>query len=278
MLFRRKNKKIDNKVNPVVNTEQAVKKYPIEDLSVAFICDVSYFKYDRLYLIPPHLEVLREETGKYGDKRFYSIKSGENISIRPQDCLYPSCSIGQSVLVAKTSLEYYLKNNNKRYLTKADIFYIQRQLNCINNTTFAEADIDCDYMIELLKSTKLANLKLPEEPKKENTNFKTSNNNISNGFLLELKKVMDKIDPNMSEESKKEYQIKLSNIGNEYINSIIENYSSIKLNPSLELEILKEYLKKLCALEEEIVKLNYRSNLENEIEQIKKYEMKKDNN
>ncbi len=171
-----------------------------------------------------------------------------------------------------------MKNNNKRYLTKADIFYIQRQLNCINNTTFAEADIDCDYMIELLKSTKLTNLKLPEEPKKENTNFKTSNNNISNGFLLELKKVMDKIDPNMSEESKKEYQIKLSNIGNEYINSIIENYSRIKSNPSLELEILKEYLKKLGALEEEIVKLNYRSNLESELEQIKKYEMKKDNN
>ena len=133
-------------------------------------------------------------------------------------------------------------------------------------------------MIELLKSTKLANLKLPEEPKKENTNFKTSNNNISNEFLLELKKVMDKIDPNMNDELKKEYQTKLSNIGNEYINSVVENYSSIKLNPSLELEILKEYLKKIGALEEEIVKLNYRSNLENELEQVKRYTNEKDNN
>ena len=107
---------------------------------------------------------------------------------------------------------------------------------------------------------------------------KKDNKIVSNEFFIEIKKVTDKIDPNMNEELKKEYQTKLSNIGNEYINSVVENYSSIKLNPSLELEILKEYLKKLGALEEEIVKLNYRSNLENELEQIKKYEMKKDNN
>ena len=264
MFFRRKRK---NEVNPVENTEQAVKKYYIEDLSVAFICDVSYFKYNRPYSIPPHYEVLCEN---------YGVKSGRSPDVKPYDCF--ASPVGLSVLVGRTPLDYCLKDKNKEYLTKDDIFYIQRQLDSINNTTFAKADIDCDYMIELLKSTKLANLKLPEEPKKENTNFKTSNNNISNGFLLELKKVMDKIDPNMSEEVREEYQIKLSNIGNEYINSIIENYSRIKSNPSLELEILKKYLEKLGVLREEIVKLNYRSNLENELEQIKKYEMKKDNN
>ena len=181
-------------------------------------------------------------------------------------------------MVGRTPLDYCLKDKNKKYLTKDDIFYIQRQLDSINNTIFVKADIDRDYINRLSNLIKPDSLKLPEEPKKENTIFKTSNNNISNEFLLELKKVMDKIDPNMNEELKKEYQTKLSNIGNEYINSVVENYSSIKLNPSLELEILKEYLKKLCALEEEIVKLNYRSNLENELEQIKKYEMKKDNN
>ena len=117
-----------------------------------------------------------------------------------------------------------------------------------------------------------------ELSKKENGMSKKDNKIVSNEFFIEIKKVTDKIDPNMNEELKKEYQTKLSNIGNEYINSVVENYSSIKLNPSLKLEILKEYLKKLGALEEEIVKLNYRSNLENELEQIKKYEMKKDNN
>ena len=100
---------------------------------------------------------------------------------------------------------------------------------------------------------------------------KKDNDIVSNEFLLEIKKVMDKIDPNMNEELKEKYKIKLSNIGNEYINSVIENYNSIKLNPSIELEILKKYLVKLCVLEEEIVKLNYRSNLESELEQVKRY-------
>ena len=52
---------------------------------------------------------------------------------------------------------------------------------------------------------------------------------------------------------------------------ITRNYNSIKLNPSIELEILKKYLVKLCVLEEEIVKSNYRSNLESELEQVKRY-------
>lgn len=267
MLFRRK--KIDNEVNPVENTEQEVKKYPIEDLYVAFICDASYIKYALPNAIPPYYEVLCRDTYESGHEFFYSIKSGEIISKRPGDCWYgTSCMCGERVLVERISLEYYLKNNDKKELTKDDISYIQRQLDSIKMPEITKYNRNL-YINMLLKSTKPDSLKLPEEPKEDN---------ISNGFLLELKKVMDKIDPNMNEELKEEYQTKLSNIGNEYINSIIENYSSIKLNPSLELEILKEYLKKLGALEEEIVKLNYRSNLESELEQIKKYEMKKDNN
>ena len=260
MLFRRK--KIDNEVNPVENAEQDVKKYPIEDLYVGLICDVSYIKYSLPYVIPPHYEVLCRDT--YGC--FYSIKSGEIIDNQSGNCLHAWC--GESILVERTSLEYYLKNNDKKELTKDDIFYIQCQLDSIKMPEITKYNCNL-YIHMLLKSTKPDSLKLPEEPKEDN---------ISNGFLLELKKVMDKIDLNMSEEVREEYQTKLSNIGNEYINSVVENYSSIKLNLSLELEILKEYLKKLGALEEEIVKLNYRSNLESELEQIKKYEMKKDNN
>ena len=75
---------------------------------------------------------------------------------------------------------------------------------------------------------------------------------VSDEFLFEIKKVMDKIDPNMNEKLKEEYKTKLSNIGNEYINSVIENYNNIKLNPSIELEILKKYL-------------------ESELEQVKRY-------
>ena len=48
-------------------------------------------------------------------------------------------------------------------------------------------------------------------------------------------------------------------------------FKNSNIKYSAELEILKKYLEKLGVLEEEIVKLNYRSNLENELEQVKRY-------
>lgn len=143
-----------------------------------------------------------------------------------------------------------LKDKSIKSLTLYDILYLEKQLKNKYEDNNSEP-------LELSK--------------KENGMSKKDNKIVSNEFFIEIKKVTDKIDPNMNEELKKEYQTKLSNIGNEYINSVIENYNSIKLNPSIELEILKKYLEKLGVLEEEIVKLNYRSNLESELEQVKRY-------
>lgn len=155
------------------------------------------------------------------------------------------CDIKDNERVANELIPLYnlLKDKSIKSLTLYDILYLEKQLK-------NKYDENNSGLLEL--------------PKKDN-------DIVSNEFLLEIKKVMDKIDPNMNEELKEKYKIKLSNIGNEYINSVIENYNSIKLNPSIELEILKKYLVKLCVLEEEIVKSNYRSNLESELEQVKRY-------
>ena len=150
-----------------------------------------------------------------------------------------------------------LKDKSIKSLTLYDILYLEKQLKNKYEENNSEP-------LELSK--------------KENGMSKKDNKIVSNEFFIEIKKVTDKINPNMSEELQEEYKTKLSNIGNEYINSVIENYNSIKLNPSIELEILKKYLEKLGVLEEEIVKSNYRSNLESELEQVKRYTNEKDNN
>lgn len=220
-----------------------MRKYKVEDLYVATITD-------------EESEDLSFSIGKYsGRKKCFIFDTEERIKIYSK---YPIYNIDDNERVVKKliPLSFCLKDKDIKAVQIDDILYMQQQLYNWRNYHANS--------LEILEGKKVES--------------KTGNKIVSNEFLLELKKVMDKIDPNMNEELKKEYQTKLSNIGNEYINSVVENYSSIKLNPSLELEILKEYLKKLGALEEEIVKLNYRSNLENELEQIKKYEMKKDNN
>ena len=220
-----------------------MRKYKVEDLYVITITD-------------EESEDLSFSIGKYsGRKKCFIFDTEERIKIYSKYHIY-NIDDNERVVKKLIPLSFCLKDKDIKAVQIDDILYMQQQLYNWRN-----------YHAN--------SLEILEEKKVES---KKDDSIVSNEFLLELKKVMDKIDPNMNEELKKEYQTKLSNIGNEYINSVVENYSSIKLNPSLELEILKEYLKKLGALEEEIVKLNYRSNLENELEQIKKYEMKKDNN
>ena len=146
-------------------------------------------------------------------------------------------------------LSFCLKDKNVKSVSVDDILYMQQQL-----YDWLDGNVN---LLEISEDKRIVS--------------KKDNKIVSNEFLLEIKKVMDKINSNMSEELQEEYKTKLSNIGNEYINSVIENYNSIKLNPSIELEILKKYLEKLGVLEEEIVKLNYRSNLESELEQVKRY-------
>ena len=216
-----------------------MRKYKVEDLYATIITDGYYAKdYKILSTIEPRFSIV-----KYlGWRKCLVFDTSERLRVYSRYNMY---DIKDNERVANELIPLYnlLKDKSIKSLTLYDILYLEKQLK-------NKYDENNSGLLEL--------------PKKDN-------DIVSNEFLLEIKKVMDKIDPNMNEELKEKYKIKLSNIGNEYINSVIENYNSIKLNPSIELEILKKYLEKLCVLEEEIVKSNYRSNLESELEQVKRY-------
>ncbi len=216
-----------------------MRKYKIEDLYITIISDGYYAKDCKiLSTINPDFAIVKYS----GWKKCLVFDTKERLKVYSK---YYMCDIKDNERVANELIPLYnlLKDKSIKSLTLYDILYLEKQLK-------NKYDENNSGLLEL--------------PKKDN-------DIVSNEFLLEIKKVMDKIDPNMNEELKEKYKIKLSNIGNEYINSVIENYNSIKLNPSIELEILKKYLEKLCVLEEEIVKSNYRSNLESELEQVKRY-------
>ena len=216
-----------------------MRKYKVEDLYATIITDGYYAKdYKILSTIEPRFSIV-----KYlGWRKCLVFDTSERLRVYSRYNMY---DIKNNERVANELIPLYnlLKDKSIKSLTLYDILYLEKQLK-------NKYDENNSGLLEL--------------PKKDN-------DIVSNEFLLEIKKVMDKIDPNMNEELKEKYKIKLSNIGNEYINSVIENYNSIKLNPSIELEILKKYLEKPCVLEEEIVKSNYRSNLESELEQVKRY-------
>lgn len=216
-----------------------MRKCKVEDLYITIISDGYYAKDCKiLSTINPDFAIVKYS----GWKKCLVFDTKERLKVYSK---YYMCDIKDNERVANELIPLYnlLKDKSIKSLTLYDILYLEKQLK-------NKYDENNSGLLEL--------------PKKDN-------DIVSNEFLLEIKKVMDKIDPNMNEELKEKYKIKLSNIGNEYINSVIENYNSIKLNPSIELEILKKYLKKLGVLEEEIIKLNYRSNLESELEQVKRY-------
>ena len=216
-----------------------MRKCKVEDLYITIISDGYYAKDCKiLSTINPDFAIVKYS----GWKKCLVFDTKERLKVYSK---YYMCDIKDNERVANELIPLYnlLKDKSIKSLTLYDILYLEKQLK-------NKYDENNSGLLEL--------------PKKDN-------DIVSNEFLLEIKKVMDKIDPNMNEELKEKYKIKLSNIGNEYINSVIENYNSIKLNPSIELEILKKYLVKLCVLEEEIVKFNYRSNLESELEQVKRY-------
>ena len=217
-----------------------MRKYNVGDL---YVVDIEGFGYGSI--IEPYLTI-----GKYsGGKKCFVFDTKERIKVYSRYCdLF--INFDEKVAVKLNPLSFCLKDKSIKFLTLPDILYLDEQLACWS------VEDDCEPL---------------EVPENQKMKSKKDDSIISNEFFLEIKKVMEKINPDMNEDLKEEYKTKLSNIGNEYINSIIENYSSIKLNPSLELEILKKHLEKLAALEDEIIKSNYRSNLESELEQVKLY-------
>ena len=65
------------------------------------------------------------------------------------------------------------------------------------------------------------------------------------------------------------YSSKISEIGENYIKDLIKNFKEIKLNPSIELDILHKYIERLTIIEEEIIKSNYENSLLNELNNVK---------
>lgn len=222
-----------------------MRKYNIGDLYVVNISDRNNIEgYYSRSTVEPYLTI-----GKYsGGKKCFVFDTKERIKVYSR-YFYFDIEDNEKVAEKLMPLSFCLKDKNVKSVSVDDILYMQQQL-----YDWFDGDVN---LLEISEDKSMVS--------------KKDNKIVSNEFLLEIKKVMDKINPNMSEELQEEYKTKLSNIGNEYINSVIENYNSIKLNSSIELEILKKYLEKLGVLEEEIVKLNYRSNLESELEQVKRY-------
>ena len=84
-----------------------------------------------------------------------------------------------------------------------------------------------------------------------------------------MEKVISELDTSLSEDIKNMYSSKISEIGENYIKDLVKNYKEIKLNPSIELDILHKYIEELTILEEEIIKSNYENSLLNELNNVK---------
>ena len=85
-------------------------------------------------------------------------------------------------------LSFCLKDKNVKSVSVDDILYMQQQL-----YDWLGGDVN---LLEISEDKSMV--------------FKKDNKIVSNEFLIEIKKVMDKINPNMSEELQEEYK-KLQN-------------------------------------------------------------------
>ena len=84
-----------------------------------------------------------------------------------------------------------------------------------------------------------------------------------------MEKVISELDTSLSEDIKNMYSSKISEIGENYIKDLVKNYKEIKLNPSIELDILHKHIERLTIIEEEIIKSNYENSLLNELNNVK---------
>ena len=175
-----------------------MRKYKVEDLYATIITDGYYAKdYKILSTIEPRFSIVKYS----GWRKCLVFDTSERLRVYSRYNMY---DIKNNERVANELIPLYnlLKDKSIKSLTLYDILYLEKQLK-------NKYDENNSGLLEL--------------PKKDN-------DIVSNEFLLEIKKVMDKIDPNMNEELKEKYKIKLSNIGNEYINSVMENETNFDIN------------------------------------------------
>ena len=146
-----------------------------------------------------------------------------------------------------TPLSLLLKDKSVKKVTREDILYFYDQLNRDNFDNFNGLEL------------KNKNLKIND----------TSNVTVSKPFFIEMEKVISKLDTSLSEDIKNMYSSKISEIGENYIKDLVKNYKEIKLNPSIELDILHKHIERLTIIEEEIIKSNYENSLLNELNNVK---------
>ena len=167
-----------------------MRKYKVEDLYATIITDGYYAKdYKILSTIEPRFSIVKYS----GWRKCLVFDTSERLRVYSRYNMY---DIKNNERVANELIPLYnlLKDKSIKSLTLYDILYLEKQLKNKYEDNNSEP-------LELSK--------------KENGMSKKDNKIVSNEFFIEIKKVTDKIDPNMNEELKKEYQTKLSNIGNE---------------------------------------------------------------
>lgn len=224
-----------------------IRKYKVENLYIANITDGIYEKRIDVYApLTNSISIVTKKIVK--EKSIYcDIIYNRNIKYLP-DCNYIEYSKYHKTYIMKlTPLFLLLKDKSVKKVTREDILYFYDQLNRDNFDSFNGLEL------------KNKNLKIND----------TSNVTVSKPFFIEMEKVISELDTSLSEDIKNMYSSKISEIGENYIKDLVKNYKEIKLNPSIELDILHKYIEELTILEEEIIKSNYENSLLNELNNVK---------
>lgn len=224
-----------------------IRKYKVENLYIANITDGIYEKRIDVYApLTNSISIVTKKIVK--EKSIYcDIIYNRNIKYLP-DCNYIEYSKYHKTYIMKlTPLFLLLKDKSVKKVTREDILYFYDQLNRDNFDNFNGLEL------------KNKNLKIND----------TSNVTVSKPFFIEMEKVISELDTSLSEDIKNMYSSKISEIGENYIKDLVKNYKEIKLNPSIELDILHKHIERLTIIEEEIVKSNYENSLLNELNNVK---------
>lgn len=224
-----------------------IRKYKVENLYIANITDGIYEKRIDVYApLTNSISIVTKKIVK--EKSIYcDIIYNRNIKYLP-DCNYIEYYKYHKTYIMKlTPLFLLLKDKSVKKVTREDILYFYDQLNRDNFDSFNGLEL------------KNKNLKIND----------TSNVTVSKPFFIEMEKVISELDTSLSEDIKNMYSSKISEIGENYIKDLVKNYKEIKLNPSIELDILHKYIEELTILEEEIIKSNYENSLLNELNNVK---------
>lgn len=161
--------------------------------------------------------------------------------------------INNSCYIEFKTLDYFDMSNNQNLLYIMD-------LELLRNYLKLDANVKRISKKELITIYNQLNNLAPKKEKIEET--KKDVNNITNPFFIEILRLRTIITESTSDEKKDIYIKKLTKIGKDYTETLINNYEKIKYNPDYEFEILNNFLSLLSDLELEISNNNQLSDYE----------------